>query len=313
MRCKNCGWPNKPGATHCSKCNSPLIEVGNQSSAGNMSTSTPPPMPMSTPPTPPTPPAAPAVPPVPPTPAAPRQSDVLSGTVFENDIFPEKPAVARQAASPVDEGTILTGAGPAPAADSQPTVCPKCGYPLRPDTDKCPNCRFQIKSVATASAPAAPEPPVAPKPATPEPPVAPKPAEPKEETIPFQRQATVNAEQAFANAGKFSGTINPLVQPIVHEFKLTLVPRQKEVLAQPEVAFEGESVSLNREKVDPNNSTITSREQACISYEDGKWFIEDKSSFQTTFVRAGRKTELRNGDVILMGDRMFVFGSDQED
>lgn len=250
---------------------------------------------------------------MPPTPAAPRQSDVLSGTVFENDVFPEKPAVGRQAAPSVDEGTILTGAGPAPAADPQPTVCPKCGYPLRPDTDKCPNCRFQIKGAATASAPAVPAPPVAPKPATPEPPAASKPAEPKEETIPFQRQATVNAEQAFTNAGKFSGTINPLVQPIVHEFKLTLVPRQKEVLAQPEVAFEGESVSLNREKVDPNNSTITSREQACVTYEDGKWFIEDKSSFQTTFVRAGRKTELRNGDVILMGDRMFVFGSDQED
>ena len=24
MRCKNCGWPNKPDATVCSKCGSPL-------------------------------------------------------------------------------------------------------------------------------------------------------------------------------------------------------------------------------------------------------------------------------------------------
>lgn len=24
MRCKNCGWPNKPDATTCSKCATPL-------------------------------------------------------------------------------------------------------------------------------------------------------------------------------------------------------------------------------------------------------------------------------------------------
>lgn len=24
MRCKNCGWPNKPSETACVKCNSPL-------------------------------------------------------------------------------------------------------------------------------------------------------------------------------------------------------------------------------------------------------------------------------------------------
>lgn len=298
MRCKNCGWPNKPGTTHCTKCNSPLTDAGVQPAAA---------------------PQAPRVPN--PEPAAPRPVEMLSGTVFENDAFPEKPtpsqAPARPAApSPADEGTIMTGVNSA----AQPSVCPKCGYPLRPDTDKCPNCRFQIKGAAPAPAPApaptpkaeAPAPAPTPAPAS-APAPKPAPAPQREETIGFQRQATVNAEQAFQSAGKFSGTINPLVQPVIHEFKLTLVPRQKEVLAQPEVAFEGESVSLNREKVDPNNSTITSREQACISYEDGKWFIEDKSTFQTTFVRAGRKTELRNGDVILMGDRMFIFGSDQED
>lgn len=308
MRCKNCGWPNKPGTTHCTKCNSPLTEGPAQPAAA--------PRPAGFP-------DQPA-----PRPAAPRQNEILGGTVFENDAFPERQAPAAparpaapapaHAGAPAEEGTIMSGV----SRGGQPTVCPKCGYPLRPDTDKCPNCRFQIKSAAAPETPApaparpvapAPAPAPAPKPAAPAPAPAPKPAAPKEETIAFQRQATVNAEQAFQNAGKFSGTVNPLVQPIIHEFKLTLVPRQKEVLAQPEVAFEGESVSLNREKVDPNNSTITSREQACISYEDGKWFIEDKSTFQTTFVRAGRKTELRNGDVILMGDRMFIFGSDQED
>lgn len=195
-----------------------------------------------------------------------------------------------------------------PAAEIEPSVCPKCGYPLRPDTDKCPNCRFQIKAAAPEAAPEA----AAPAPASettgsmaPETPAA---------APDFKRQATVGVQEGFRQpAPAFSGTVNPLVQRIIPEFTLTLQPRDGEHISNDRLEFEGESVSLNRDNVDPGNNSITSKEQARIVFEDGKWYVEDKSAFKTTFVQAGRKTEIKNGDTILMGSRMVVFNCESDD
>lgn len=296
MRCKNCGWPNKPGATNCSKCNSPLSEMNQPSPA----------------------PAPGLAPPM----AEPRQfvpdqhpsvpkseslgGAPLGGTVYENEAFPDA-APARPSApapSPVAEGTILTGVNapsPAPAtAAESPASCPKCGYPLRPGTDKCPNCRFQIRNAAPA--------PISVAPAT----EATRPVEP--ETPDFKRQATIGVQEAFRKpAEAFSGTVNPLVQRIIPEFSLTLQPRDGEHIEKPVLEFEGESTSLNRDNVDPGNNSITSKEQARIVFENGKWFVEDKSAFKTTFVQAGRKTEIKNGDTILMGSRMVVFNCEADE
>lgn len=70
---------------------------------------------------------------------------------------------------------------------------------------------------------------------------------------------------------------------------------------------EGDKISLNRENLDPSNNTITSQTQAELSFEDGKWYLEDKSEHRTTFILAAGKTELKDGDIILMGDRRIIF------
>lgn len=319
MRCKNCGWPNKPGATNCSKCNSPLGEAQApvaepvQQVDVNATVLNEPvmnePEPQQSAPTPVETPAP-----------APRPQSLggapLGGTVFENEVFPEavpQPSAPAPAPAPAVESVNQPSA---PAQSAQPKVCPKCGYPLRPDTDKCPNCRFQVKAPQTA----APEPAQAmSSPAeTPAAPVAPAPVAaapaPAEAAPAFKRQATVGAQDAFQKpSNAFSGTVNPLVQRIIPEFQLTLQPREGEHLSKTKLDFEGESVSLNRDKLEPGNNSITSREQARITCEDGKWYIEDKSQFQTTFVRAGRKTEIIDGDIILMGSRLFVFNADNAD
>lgn len=62
---------------------------------------------------------------------------------------------------------------------------------------------------------------------------------------------------------------------------------------------------VNRKSVEPANTTISSKCQAELIYKDDKWFIIDRSSTQTTFVLAKEFTELKNGDVILLGDRKF--------
>lgn len=44
-----------------------------------------------------------------------------------------------------------------------------------------------------------------------------------------------------------------------------------------------------------------------VSQENGHWYIEDASDQKTTFVQAARKTELHDGDIILLGNRLFEF------
>lgn len=77
---------------------------------------------------------------------------------------------------------------------------------------------------------------------------------------------------------------------------------------QPEdIELEGESVVLNRDNTDPGNLSITSRSQAVITRKDDKWVIEDRSEQKTTFVQASSPHELHEGDIILLGNRLFIF------
>ena len=75
---------------------------------------------------------------------------------------------------------------------------------------------------------------------------------------------------------------------------------------QPQ-SYSGQQIVLNRSNTDPNNHTITSKQQAILSFENGKWYIEDKSAHKSTFIQVNGKMSLNDGDVVLMGNRMFIF------
>jgi len=75
--------------------------------------------------------------------------------------------------------------------------------------------------------------------------------------------------------------------------------------------FSGDSVVLSRANLDETNNTISSKEQAEISFKKGKWFIEDKSSHKSTFLKVTKITEIKDGDIILMGNKMFAFKNDK--
>ncbi len=155
-----------------------------------------------------------------------------------------------------------------------PTVggqsCPKCGYPLRPNQTKCPNCGW-----GQPAAPTIPEP--KPKPNT-------------------------------GTSNPFAGTVNPYTQ-VASANKCTLTPikQDAEDEAPQPLVFKGEKNDLNRANLDADNMTITSKVQAQLTCENGKWYIQDTSAQQTTFVRAAEKTALKDGDIILMGNRQFIF------
>ena len=83
-----------------------------------------------------------------------------------------------------------------------------------------------------------------------------------------------------------------------------LFPEERKALS-----FSGEEITLNRGNTEPENTTITTKKQAVLTYENRKWYIQDTSELQTTFIRPGEKTEIKDGDVILLGDRRFRFKS----
>lgn len=121
-----------------------------------------------------------------------------------------------------------------------------------------------------------------------------------------------DGEQQGSSASRQSGrmgTINPWAQPSDESAFCTLqrIPWQTEKVTYEPVSYAGQRIELNRANTDSNNNSITSRTQAILTQENGKWYIEDGSEMHTTLIRVGRKMELQDGDVVVLGNRMFEF------
>lgn len=216
MRCKNCGWPNRPEETTCSKCGTPL-----EPSSSPVAT---------------------------PDATSPNQ------TVRELDVF---------------------------GGASQPNICPKCGYPLRPGLQKCPNCNSELQG-GVSNTP----------------------------FTPVQSQPRQIRRPTVIGTPNIHGTVNVWTEGaigVTPSFILSPVKRNGERKQPDEIELEGDNVVLNRDNTDPGNLSITSRAQAIITRKDDKWFIEDRSEQKTTFVQASTPHELHEGDIILLGNRLFIF------
>lgn len=243
MRCKNCGWPNKPEEKFCVKCHSPL-----EAAAEAL-----PPVPGA---------GGGAVPPSPPSPPSPPDAPCQQ-TVREEDVFGQKGAAA--------------------AAEGADKKCPRCGYPLRSEAEKCPNCNYQLSGQPVSGY--------------------------KKTQLSEDRPVGPRQPTRPLGGGKYGGTVNPYMQDVasVPSFGLKPLKRQNERHELEEREYEGESVTLNRANTEEGNASITSRQQAVVTRVDGRWYIEDTSELRTTFVQAARRTELHDGDIILLGNRLFEF------
>lgn len=242
MRCKNCGWPNKPNEKTCVKCHAPLDQGEEESVESSI--------------------------------RSPKFSDSLQKTVSEQEIFGagQKVSIVRDFVPSSD--------------DTKP--CPKCGYPVRPGTEKCPNCKFPInQSISVQTL--------------------------RDDDVRNNVEEDVHTHPTRMNNpignGKFKGTINPYMMnmEMTPRFVLKPLKRLNERHDFNEQEYEGKEVVLNRDNTEQDNASITSHQQAIISQSDGHWFIEDKSELKTTFVQASQKIEVRDGDIILLGNRLFEF------
>lgn len=216
MRCKNCGWPNRPGETTCQKCHAPLEDERNYEESNGYT------------------------------------QQARMKTIPEQDAFGDYNASDR--------------------------ACPKCGYPLRSESHVCPNCKYEIESFYN-------------------------------ETKEHQHRLT-----RVDNKDTVSGTINPYLESPAPEpaFILHPIKRVNEKKDMDDIKYVGKDIVLTRSNTEEDNASITSQEQATLSYVEGKWFIENKSAQGTTFIRVSRKTELQDGDTLLLGNRMFEFHKSAE-
>ena len=71
------------------------------------------------------------------------------------------------------------------------------------------------------------------------------------------------------------------------------------------VEVEGTELLLNRDSLDPSNSSLSSGTHARISLENGAAFIEDLSSNGATFVQVTGKMELKNGMKLILGNKLY--------
>ncbi len=198
--------------------------------------------------------------------------------------------------STVAESVIFNDATPSSQA---PQTCPKCGYPVSPNSTSCPNCNYELQAAPT---------------------------------IPQSSKckscgAEISLDAKFChNCGASTsdtppqpprikratmGTVmgGPVSGPVGLNKFCTLRPiawQGEEVNYNP-ITYSGERIILNRANTDANNNSITSHEQAILTCEDGEWYIENKSDLRTTFIRVNGKVKLTNGDIIVLGNREFEF------
>ena len=170
--------------------------------------------------------------------------------------------------------------------------CSKCGYPIGRGMQVCPMCGTSVLDKSREKRPI-----------------------PQQNDGPKCKKCgtTILTGVRFCpscGAPIQKGTINPWVSPQSGTF-CTLKPLawENEQIEHNVLSFSGEQILLNRANTDPNNQTITSKEQAELSFENGAWYICDKSLQQTTYIHVSRKTKLEKGDIIILGNRRFEFNS----
>jgi RNA polymerase subunit RPABC4/transcription elongation factor Spt4 len=228
-------------------------------------------------------------------PDQPPANEFLKKTVRESSLYDDPPSY-REPPSYQE-----------PPIQKESHVCWKCGYRCRPSDTSCPNCGSAITKEESNA------------------------GEQSQAPCPFCH-ALIPASVKFchwcgADLSKIekSGTINPfaavapapavddaeaVVEAVVEKrtCSLTIVPNENESLdeATP-LQFDGDEVVLTRDNTEPVNQTITSKTQAVLTYENDGWYIEDRSEMKTTFIRAGDRFQIKSGDMILLGNRRFIF------
>jgi len=78
------------------------------------------------------------------------------------------------------------------------------------------------------------------------------------------------------------------------------------------VNFSGDFNELNRSSLDPENNSISEQGHIKISKQGDSWMIENTAESGFTFVQLKGSTEVEDGDIIIVGNKHFIFKSQQQ-
>ena len=92
--------------------------------------------------------------------------------------------------------------------------------------------------------------------------------------------------------------------------KCRLTPLEEFGNGQNVIIIDNTPSRLSRKDIEQNNLSIDEKEHIGIEYSDGKWYVENLSHNNNTYIRVDRKTELINGDVIVIGNKKFIFSEE---
>ncbi|MBK9254534.1 MAG: hypothetical protein IPM42_03495 [Saprospiraceae bacterium] len=159
-------------------------------------------------------------------------------------------------------------------------VCNRCSYPNMAVAKSCVKCNNSLESTQSAAS-------------TPD---------------------KITEDSNLKAKPNMKATVNPwLLEKEQSSPKFQLFPLGKTgAVSKDKKDYEGQKVELTRINLDPENDTITSSVQAVIYKKDGKWILSNKSKLQTTFVRVDGDFELKDGAILLFGNKCFQFRTDSK-
>ena len=168
-------------------------------------------------------------------------------------------------------------------------VC-SCGYPVPNGENVCPACGTPVGGQQVQKKPVNNQP---------------QGFAPQQQPIQMPIGGQQNPNMGGTVIGGFAIGV---AQAATDSFTIKPLPFQNEQVQYQPITFSGNNVILNRQNTDPNNNTITSKEQAVIIHKKDGWYIDNRSAGKTTYIQVTRETKLKPGDIIVMGNRAFEFG-----
>lgn len=203
--------------------------------------------------------------------------------------------------------TVLDPNRQSAASQQSPSVsCPRCGYPLSSANSFCPNCGTQIQHDTPA------EQPVYAKTVR----VLPdefldEPAEQKPVEAPLK--ATVREIPVKLMDNNYSKTVRVLPEEMLvneepAEPSFRLVPMDNFDGATAAVKeFNGAVATVAGDSLVENGGYMPDGLEVEFTCEDGQWSVTDKGASKAVFVSASHPVKIQSGDIIVIGNRRFIF------
>lgn len=208
---------------------------------------------------------------------------------------PVVPPVAAPVAAPVEPASLKATVLNNEALIDNKTevltsvVCPKCSYPFTSGTDTCPNCGAVVSSVQHAHEK-----------------VASAPATTSSSEYKNDMKKTVRDIEPYKEQ---EGQPQPMPDPQPENIQtvptVRLTPMDNFDGKVENILLSDSETTLGREMV--NNDPSVSENHAVISRRDGRYYIKNMSQSLTTYVSAAHEIELHEGDIVVIGNRRFIF------